>query len=569
MATSASTLLKNLERTRDDYSPEATASKLELLKSLERRRFAKAKELYRLHELLSFLHAYPDDRRVRARVEQMLSDFSERSDLRRFVDTLADTGFEGTATQYSFCWTTALWLETNWPGCLSIDWENFENGDKLWGVLYTLLPFTESLILDEANLEPQELLDWLKNSDETDAGFLIRRVSKSLGNDDTREIVYDDLDVHCTLSPRPSTPSHAGTPSRTGARYKRSKVSFQTGPLDDSRPDVKEAIQVVPQALRRVSAREGRKLIDMARAAMVSRSRDLYAFESGDENDVRLIDFEDGLQFAAIGLRPEYRLMLDTVYGFLTLKNGIPIGYVLTRSYGSSTEVAYNVFETFRGGESAHIYGRVLAMTRQLFGADVIAVEPYQLGHENEEGLASGAWWFYYKLGFRPLDPEVKRLVETELARMRRNLRHRSDHDTLNQLSSEYMFYFFGRSRRDIRGVISLENIGLAVSKYLARRFGADRERAVEVCEKEAARRLGIRSFAGFTAGERLAWKRWSPLMLALPGVERWTREEKRALAELARAKGGRCESDFLALFDAHRKLKRALLKLAAEPPGS
>ena len=162
-------------------------------------------------------------------------------------------------------------------------------------------------------------------------------------------------------------------------------------------------------------------MIDMARTAMVSRSRDLYAFEYGDENDVQLIDYHGGLQFAAIGLLPEARLMLDTVYAFLMLKNGVPIGYLLTRSCFNSSEVAYNVFDAFRGGESAQIYGQALALTRHFFGADVFAVEPYQLGHENEEGLASGAWWFYYKLGFRPLDAQVKRLVRTELARMRRN----------------------------------------------------------------------------------------------------------------------------------------------------
>jgi hypothetical protein len=280
---------------------------------------------------------------------------------------------------------------------------------------------------------------------------------------------------------------------------------------------------------------------------------------------VRLVDCGDGLQFAAIGLRPEYRPMLDTVYGFLTLKNGVPIGYVLTRSYFNSSEVAYNVFDTFRGGEAARVYGHALAMARHLFGTDAFTIDPYQMGHDNPEGLRSGAWWFYYKLGFRPLDPDVKRLVRTELARMHKNPKHRSNRATLNRLSSENMFFFLGRPRRDVRGLISMENIGLAVSRYLSR-FGADRERAMRECETAAARLLGVRSFRGFSAGERLAWRRWGPLMLALPRVERWSQAEKRALARVARAKGGRSESDYTRLFDAHGKLRRALLEMA-EPP--
>jgi len=451
----ATTLLRRLVSIKDDYSAGAAGRKLELLGELGLRRLSKAEEVYELHEALSFLHAYPDDARVRSRAERMLKRFSERSDLRRFAAALADTGIEGTRIRYSFYWATALWLETRWPGCLSIDWTRFKKGDDLWGVLYTLLPFTESLALDEAYVKPRKLLEQLKHPDETDAGFLIRRMSKSLGDDATRETVYEDLDVHCTLSPG------RGTPTRTGARYRPSPVIFQTRPLDRSRPDLEKASRVRPVAVEPVSPREGRKLITMARTAMVTRSRDLYAFQQGDPNDVRMVDCGDGLEFAAIGLRPEYRLMLDTVYGFLTLKNGIPIGYVLTRSFFNSSEVAYNVFETFRGGESAQIYGRVLAMTRHLFGADVFTVEPYQMGHDNPEGLASGAWWFYYKLGFRPLDPGVKRLLREELAEMRRNPKHRSTQRTLNKLSSKNMFYFLGRERRDVRGVISLEKIGL------------------------------------------------------------------------------------------------------------
>jgi hypothetical protein len=554
----ASTVLRRLKKIKDDFSAESAGKKLALLQEIDRRRLTRANEVCDLHEVLSFLHAYPDDRRVRARAEQMLTLFSRRSDLRRFANALADTGIEGTPTYYSFYWATASWLEKKWPGHLSIDWKSFKHADELWGVLYNLLPFTESLALDEAYLEPRELLDWLKSADETDAGFLIRRFSKSLKDEDTREMVYENLDVHCKLSPG------RGTPARTGARYKPSPVVFQTVPLDRRRPDLKKVSKLEPQAVRSVPPREGRKLIEMARKAMVARSRDLYAFQHGDENDVRLIEFEDGLQFAAIGLRPAQRLMLDTVYGFLTLKNGIPIGYVLARSYFSSSEVAYNVFDTFRGGEAARIYGRVLAMTRHLFGADTFTIEPYQMGHNNPEGLKSGAWWFYYKLGFRPLDPEVKRLLRMELARMRRDPKHRSSMATLNKLSSQNMFLYLGRPREDVRGIISLENIGLAVSRYLGERFGADRERGMEVCAKEAASLLGVRSTGGSTAGERMALKRWSPMILALPGVERWAREDKLALAKVARSKGGRRETDYMRLFNAHKKLRRALLKLAA-----
>jgi hypothetical protein len=555
--TNPSLLLKRLMRIRDEYAPGTAERKLDLLRRLDRRRLRTAKEVYALHESLCFLHAYADDRRLYAQVESMLARFASRSDLRRHANALADTGIAGTPIRYSFYWTTSRWLERKWPGCLTIDWKRFETAENLPRVLYMLLPFSDTLALDEAALEPKEWLDLMKRPDETDAAFLIRRVARAPFDTMTRETIYEDMDVPYTLAPGP------GTPTRTGARYRPSPVVFQTRPLDRSRPDLRKEYLVPPRSVRAVPPREGQKLIDLAREAMVTRSRDLFAFESADRNDVRLIDFENGLRFVAIGSRPEHRLMLDSVYGFLTLKNGIPIGYVLASSYFSSTEVAYNVFETFRGGESARIYGRVLGMMRHLFGADAFTVDPYQMGHENREGLESGAWWFYYKLKFRPRDREIRKLLREELARMKRHPGHRSRMATLNRLSSENMFLFLGRPRTDVRGIFPLDNVGMAVSRYLARRFGSDRERATRACSAEAARLLGVRSFDGFDAGERLWWERWSPLMLALPGIERWTPKERHALARVARAKGGRRESDYVRLLDAHSKLRRALRRMA------
>ncbi|MBK7472114.1 MAG: hypothetical protein IPI73_17415 [Betaproteobacteria bacterium] len=59
---------------------------------------------------------------------------------------------------------------------------------------------------------------------------------------------------------------------------------------------------------------------------------------------------------------------------------------------------------------------------------------------------------------------------------------------------------------------------------------------------------------------ERRAWRRWSPLLLAIPDVAQWTLAERHALAPLIRAKAGRRESDYAALFAAHPKLQHALL---------
>jgi hypothetical protein len=76
-----------------------------------------------------------------------------------------------------------------------------------------------------------------------------------------------------------------------------------------------------------------------------------------------------------------------------------------------------------------------------------------------------------------------------------------------------------------------------------------------------------VRSLAGWSAGGRLWWERWSPLVAILPGLERWSPAERSALVRVIRAKGGRRESEFVRRFDAHPRLPAAIRRLAARPP--
>jgi len=77
---------------------------------------------------------------------------------------------------------------------------------------------------------------------------------------------------------------------------------------------------------------------------------------------------------------------------------------------------------------------------------------------------------------------------------------------------------------------------------------------------RRAARR---RARPRLDPAERQAFERWAPLALLLPGVRRWSAAERRALAGVMRAKGGRRESDFVRAFDAHAKLRVAVAALA------
>ncbi len=552
------TRVAKLEKLRHRFGGDASARKLALLDELANEPLKSAGAVLRLHETLCFMRAYPDNPALLRKVEAMLQGFADRPDLRRFKDDLESSGIAGTAIVFPFFEETAQWLIRRCPAQVTVEWEQTEESSIDWleGALEHLVLPAEVPAVDEYAYSLREWIDRLKQPGETDAAFLVRRMAALPAAAGLRQMLYESLDLWLRVEPG------ADTPSRTTSRAPRRRIHWQGAPPSGARPDLKEALATPPLSVREVSRRQGARYVEMAREAMATRSRDLDAFAYGDPNDVRLIDCGDGLEFAAIGVLPERRLLLEAVYGFLTLKNGVPIGYVLNSALYGSAEIAYNVFDAFRDADAAHVYGRVLSVVHHLFGVDSFTVYPYQLGDGNEEGLASGAWWFYQKLGFRARDRGVLRLMERELARMRRTPGYRSDVDTLAQLARENVYWHRGRKRSDVIGLLPLADVGVTVTDLIAGCEGTSREQASADLSREAARLLGMRSLRGWSDPERAAWRRWAPLVMALPGVARWSSDDRAALARVVRAKGGRRESDFVRAFDEHEPLRAALRRL-------
>lgn len=547
--------LARLEALRWTFGPAAASERRHLLARLVRADLGSPAAILRLHELLLAALAYPDDRAMRKLAERALARFGRRADVRHHRAALADSGIAGSDIHFGFFAPTARRLAARWPDRLELDTKSLADPDQLEAWLPLLAHDAEVPGLDEYDYGLDGWLARLRGPREATGAFVVRSLSRRLADDAVFERVHDGLGLEYVLR------AGAATPSRTHTRWPVRSVRFQPGPFA-GRPDLARVVEQPPRSVRALGEREGERVLALAMECMVTRSRDLDVFAWGDARDVRRVDCGDGLEFLMVGALPERRLLLESVYGFLTLKNGVPVGYVLTSALYRSAEIAFNVFDTFRGAEAGPVYGKVLGMTRALFGVDAFTIFPYQLGDGNDEAIESGAWWFYEKMGFRPHAGEARVLMRRERARMARDRRYRSSAAVLRRLARHNLYWHRDAARRDVIGELPLPSAGIAVSRLVTRRFGGDRARAAAACEEAAAETLRVRSFAGWSRGERHAWRSWAPLVTLLPGVARWTPRERAALAEVIRAKGGRREDAFVHAFDAHRRLGRALAAL-------
>lgn len=553
----ASTFLKHIERIHKQYYETSSIEKQELLKSLQRRRFNNPQDVYQFHELLCYLRAYPDNQNILDQVNRALAEFPLRSDVKRYRNKLISSGIAGTPIDYCFFSPMARWLVNKWPEHLFIDWNETENPEQLQLLLPLLVSYSEVDQLDEYYLPVKDWMHRLKGPAETDATFFKRRLDKINSNSFAQDILHDRLNIAFRLEPG------TDTPSRTNLFYPPKLIHFQKTQLNRGRPNLRKFLTSQLFSVRYLSLKKGEELVDLARSTMVTHQRDLDGFSYGNKNDVLMIDTGNGLQIACLGIIPENRYLLHATYSFLFLKNGVPIGYFPLSIIFRTAEIAFSIFSGFRGAEAAYIFAKTIAVIHQLFEVDTFTLDPYQLGYGNKDGIKSGVWWFYYKLGFRPDDPEIKKLVRQELAHMNKNPRYHSSSQTLRKFSEDYMCFEISPKTSNKTIMPLLSNISSGISQYLAHEFGSNREKGIRQCATDAAKLLCLRSLQKLDNNERNSWERWSPLVLQLTGINRWSIANRRALAKIICAKGGRRESEFLRLFNQHRLLQTALVCFA------
>jgi len=554
--------LNLLESLKSDFGTPAAEQKKACLQILESAHLKSADSIERLHEILCFVQAWPDDDAILSLVDAMLARFGQRRDLKRHAEELANTGIAGTPINFRFFAVTARWLADRWPDQIRIDWEDFDDAEALEPYLNLMASYSELPGLESVVMELPDWINRLKGPHETDACFVIRRLAVLISNELLHEYLCDKLDIPLILAPG------VGVPSRTLAKYDNSPISYQATPLVRTRPVVADEIRHPLKSPELVSHAEGVRLVDLARGAMITRQRDLDAFAYADAQDVSLLDDDlqnSGLQFVLYGVVPQRRFLLETLYGFLVLKNGVPISYGAATCLFNSAEIAYSILDPFRGVDSARIFARSLAMVHQVFGCDTFLLVPYQLGLENDDAIKSGAWWFYQKLGFRPRDRKLLRLMERELSTMKRRPQHRSSLSVLKQLVTENMYLALNHQRDDVVGELDLANVGLKITDLFANRFGSDREQGETTFAAEAAASLGVANFRDWSAGEKLAWRRWSPLVALIDDLDCWPAADREALVRLVRAKGGRQELEYLRGFDGLGRLRSAVVKMAGD----
>jgi hypothetical protein len=255
---------------------------------------------------------------------------------------------------------------------------------------------------------------------------------------------------------------------------------------------------------------------------------------------------------------------VETFYGYLILQNCVPIGYGGAWYLFDTLEFGVNIFETFRGGESALIAIQVLRVFHHALGMTTVVLQPFQIGYGNPEALESGAFYFYYRIGFRPHEPGLSRLAEREQERSSRNASHPRPQRILKRLTRGEMYLTLSNGNGAPERRIKAKQLAALTTDFVARSFGGDRDAAARWATKRVVRALGARGSSAWPLDERRAFEQLSLLAALIPDLENWPAADKRHLARGLRAKGGRSEVRYARLLAGHRKFRDGLAALIA-----
>ncbi|MFN2530163.1 MAG: hypothetical protein ABR555_02580, partial [Pyrinomonadaceae bacterium] len=442
MPTATSRILNELNELKRRFDGTAAQEMESLLDVVARRVLKDVESLVHLHEALMFVVAYPQSPKVRAKAESALRAFSQRVTVLRDAEIDLSTlehpdvsGIAGTSVTDNFSYETMAWLARMYPRELEFYWEWLEDENRLGEVWQRFMPLLEEDSLVEANVPYRKWLDAARGKDAS-VPWLLHLFRKLPVLEKLKAELYNSQKLYVTW-----TPSYHAT--RTGLRLNSvlpGRVFYHRGPLIQRRDvNFKNEVQQSPAPVTKLTRTNSVAAINLAREASTVRYRELYGFTHADPDQVFAVGLGRGVVLLTFALPPEKRLPLRAYHAAMIFKNGVPVGYFEGLSLFERMESGFNLYYTFREGETAWLYAQTLNHYRHLLAVTTFSIDPYQVGHENEEGIESGAFWFYWKLGFRSTDLELNSLAEHEQQRINNNRRYRTSAAVLRKLARASM----------------------------------------------------------------------------------------------------------------------------------
>lgn len=477
---SFATLVRDLRSSAVSIGPQSDGQRAERLAMLRRATLPTTRSLAGYVDVLLFLRAHPvgdaSDALACAELERV-ADTLRRAPART-RRALANTGLPFTTTTHAF--THDLLRRMRRSRRYGVALASLTAApDRLNETLQFTLPAVEREITTVGWSQRELLRELVGDGDRL--GFLLSEFSRLDDRPLLKDHLFDALNVEAVLTPRDREFSIAFN-----------RVDLDPAFRHDSLLRTFDARELLDRPLpppRTLVPHERSVAVTAVRDALALLKRETDPSTYMDPRTLRWYVLERGVSVAIYGLAPARQLPLESYVGYTLFKNGYPAAYGGAWVFGRRALFGINVFPPFRGGESGYVLCQVLRVYRRVFGVDTFEVEPYQYGAGNPEGLKSGAFWFYHRYGFRPVDGALRALAEREHAKIAAGRGYRSSLATLRRFTESNVELALTERASPSR----VADVRERITALIRERWGGDRAAALAACRREFAARAGLK----------------------------------------------------------------------------
>ena len=423
------TLITQLKNSRDPVQSG------KILESISRHSLKQPAAIKTYHELLLFHCAFPGNghvykmaiselERMSHEVKKLMDHHNKRTHL-----ALMGSGLPYTQLCCNYSFSITKWLLKTFPSSVELD-SSEANPHVVRRTLYLFLPKTEYQRATQGDLSLKNRIKLLSGHQDGGAqlNWLMRLFDESPLPLDVKEEFYEQLKVYVRWSL--SEPFF----SRSFLHAETSSIHY----FHQFHRDVNSS-QVIRQAIDpqlNISVKTRKRMVEIMKATLAFQCKEIDPFTYANERELELFDLGKGLQVGLVGMVNEKKLSIENYIGFMAFRNGVPVAYGGGWLFGQRCKIGINIFEPFRKGESAWTFVQVLRLFYQRHGSRQFIIKPFQFGKGNPEGLKTGAFWFYYKLGFRPVEKLVKELADKEWEKRKPGTKGSKNLNTLKKLAT-------------------------------------------------------------------------------------------------------------------------------------
>lgn len=485
------------------------------------------------HDQVLFHLAYPSNKKELEEAKLSISRFSKEKIKHPYSQHSA--GLRGSVITGSFSYALVSWLNNRFPQDIEIE-SSAADAELVRLLFRQILPRCEYDTISVGELDLLKRIQLLKgNTPGSMLNWLLKQIAVADITEQAMETLFHSLQIfiRCTITDPALNVSQLKGPAFQAGFHRVIKKKI----------GIKSIARKKIPSPKPLSLSEKQNLIDTARAGLFFLYRETEPFTYAAKDELVYFELEKGLGIALYGMIPERRLSIESYIGYLAFSNGIPVAYGGGWLFGKRCQFGINILPAFRGGPSALLLAQLIRVYHQYYQAEKFVVKPYQFGFQNPEAIKTGAFWFYYKAGFRPEMTEIRELAKAEWLKIKNDRRYRTDAKILRVFTKSALCLDL---HPDAFPDFDAAVISRTITDGIQQNFQGDRKKALLRSVAFLKKQCHGIPFKITDSVMQKVFEEWSLVAMMVLEINCWTIKEKKDFLELIRLKGERGERKFI-----------------------